>query len=105
MPEVTIVASWRVATARSLALTRANSSRLSSLERYLWAMSMTTSPRSLSWSATSCLEFASTSPAGGHPGQVHRLEDVGRHRLRRHRRWPLPGHTDQAAELLGRVGA
>ncbi len=48
MPEVTIVASWREATARSLAFTRANSSRFSSLERYLWAMSMTTRPRSLS---------------------------------------------------------
>ena len=35
MPEETIVASWRVATARSSALTRSKSSMLSSLERYL----------------------------------------------------------------------
>ena len=48
MPEVTIVASWREATARSVALTRAKSSMLSSLERYLSAMSMTIRPRSLS---------------------------------------------------------
>ena len=69
MPEETIVDSWRVATARSLALTRANSSMLSSLERYLWAMSMTTSPRAFSWSATSCLETASTSPLAGTPAR------------------------------------
>ena len=62
MPEVTIVASCRDATARSFAFTREKISRLISLERYLWAMSTTTSPRSLSCSATACLESASTSP-------------------------------------------
>ena len=62
MPEVTIVASCREATARSLAFTRENSSRLISLERYLVAMSTTTRPRSLSCSATACLDSASTSP-------------------------------------------
>ena len=62
MPEVTIVASWREATARSLAFTRENSSMFSSFERYLCAMSTTTRPRSLSCSATACLESASTSP-------------------------------------------
>ncbi len=67
MPEVTIVASWRLATARSLGLTRANSSRLTSRERYLCAMSTTTRPRSLSCSATSCFESASTSPRAGTP--------------------------------------
>ena len=35
---------------------------VSSLERYFWAMSMTTRPRSLSCSATACLDSASTSP-------------------------------------------
>src|SRR5947207_13051859 len=63
-----MVASWREATARSLALTRANSSMLSSLERYLVAMSMTTKPRSLSWFVGRC------KPAQG--------EGLGRHRHR-----------------------
>jgi hypothetical protein len=69
MPEDTIVASWREATARSLALTLLNSSRLSSFERYLWAMSTTTSPRSLSCWATCCLDSASTSPLAGMPAR------------------------------------
>ena len=48
MPEEIIVESCLVATASSLALTRLNSSMLSSLERYLWAISRTIRPRSLS---------------------------------------------------------
>ena len=48
MPEEIIVESCLVATASSLALTRLKSSTLSSLERYLWAISSTIRPRSLS---------------------------------------------------------
>ena len=80
MPEVTIVASWREATARSFGLTRAKSSTLSSFERYLCAMSTTIRPRSLSCSATSCLDCASTSPRGRDAGEIHRLEDECGHR-------------------------
>ncbi len=74
MPEVTIVDSWRDMTARSLALTRFRNSRLTSLERYLAAMSTTTSPRSLSWLATSCLVSASTSPLAGMPARSMALK-------------------------------
>ncbi len=62
MPELTIVESCRVMTVRSAGLIRLKRSRLISLEACLSAISRTIMPRDFSWSATACLESASTSP-------------------------------------------
>ena len=62
MPDWTIVASWRVRTARSVALSLLKISRLISRDLCLSLMSRTISPRDFSWSETTCLLSASTSP-------------------------------------------
>ena len=67
MPEDTIVESWRDMTARSCSLTRCRKSSLISLELCLSEISRTTMPRDLSWSATACLDSASTSPRARAP--------------------------------------
>src|SRR5512134_3457911 len=67
MPELTIVASWRVMIVRSPALMRPVNGSLSSLEPVLSLMSRTISPRALSWSETLCLLSASTSPVAFAP--------------------------------------
>src|SRR5918998_304692 len=59
MPELTIVASWRVMIAMP--------GSLISFDVRLSAMSRTISPRCLSWSATCCLDSASTSPLACRP--------------------------------------
>ena len=67
MPELTIVASCRVMIVRSCALMRSRNASLISLEECLSAMSRTISPRCLSWSETTCLLSASTSPVAFAP--------------------------------------
>ena len=62
MPELTIVASWRVMIVRSPGLILFRNGISSSLDPRLSAMSRTISPRCLSWSLTICLLSASTSP-------------------------------------------
>src|SRR3954453_4502555 len=109
MPELTIVASCRVMIVRSCALTRSRKGSRISLEACLSAMSRTISPRDLSWSETTCLDSASTSPVAFAPVMSIALKTyvviaqslpasrpVG---LRRH---PEAAHAHQAAQLLGR---
>src|SRR3954470_24408666 len=67
MPELTMVASWRVMIVRSAALTLSRPGSLSSLDPALSAMSTTMSPRDFSWSATACLLSASSSPLAWRP--------------------------------------
>src|SRR3954469_2420946 len=67
MPELTIVASWRVMIVRSSALTFSRNARRISLEACLSLMSRTIRPRALSWSETLCLLSASTSPVAFAP--------------------------------------
>ncbi len=62
MPDCTIVASWRVMTARSVALSLLNRSMLICRDVCLSLMSRTISPRDFSCSETTCLFSASTSP-------------------------------------------
>src|SRR3712207_4813065 len=67
MPELTIVASWRVITAMSVSLTRSAPGSLISFDVRLSAMSRTIRPRDFSWSATCCFDSASTSPWAWRP--------------------------------------
>ena len=62
MPELTMVESCRVSTARSRSLTRSRNDRLISTEPFLASIPRGISPRCLSWSVTACLDSASTSP-------------------------------------------
>ena len=67
MPELTIVASWRVMIVRSVALILSRKGSRISADFDLSAMSRTISPRCLSWSETTCLLSASTSPVAFAP--------------------------------------
>src|ERR687885_2444151 len=67
MPELTIVASCRVMIVRSSALIRWRNGSLISFDVCLSEMSRTVSPRALSWSETTCLLSASTSPVAFAP--------------------------------------
>ena len=67
MPDWTIVASWRVMTARSVALSLLKNEMLISRDWCLALMSRTISPRDFSWSETTCLVSASTSPVAFAP--------------------------------------
>src|SRR5919108_1787685 len=114
MPELTIVASCRVMIVRSAALMRSRKASLISFEECLSAMSRTISPRDFSWSETTCLLSASTSPVAFAPVMsialktyvaiVLSLSGLARARgaLRGH---PEAAHAGQAAQLVGRRGA
>src|SRR5437588_1264996 len=104
MPEPTIVASWRVRTATSWALIRCRMSRLISREECLSAMSSTISPRALSWSATDCLDSASTSPPALAPARSIALKTY----VLIAWRGPSSGQwrgAEQAPQLVGSGGA
>src|SRR5271157_4973451 len=62
IPEEIIVESWREKTASSAGLTRFRKDSSISREVCLSVTSRTISPRDFSWSATACLDSASTSP-------------------------------------------
>src|SRR5919206_1192174 len=111
MPELTIVASWRVMIVRSSALTLSRNARLISLDACLSAMSRTISPRALSWSETTCLLSASTSPVAFAPVRSIALKTyvaIASLALRRARRraalrgHPEAAHAHQAAQLVRR---
>src|SRR3954469_18981159 len=108
MPDWTIVASWRVMTARSVALSLLNSSTLSCLELCLSLMSRTIRPRDLSWSETTCLLSASTSPVALPPrgalgpGGREGLKEVGGRALRGDPRGTPAARLHQPLELVGR---
>src|SRR5918998_1868965 len=67
MPELTIVAIWRAMTAMSGSLILSAPGSLISFDERLSAMSRTIRPRCLSWSATCCLDSASSSPLAWRP--------------------------------------
>src|ERR671924_91169 len=97
MPELIMVASWRVMIVRSPALIRLRKSSEISLEACLDLMSRTISPRALSWSATTCLLSASTSPVALAPVTSIALKTKVDMRLRgRH-----AAEAHQAAQLFG----
>ena len=104
MPDVTIVASCRDATARSLALTRAKSSMLSSLERYLCRDVDDDEPALLELLGDGLLGVGLDLALGLDAGEVHRLEDIRGHGLCRHLVVAAAtGAADQSAELLDGV--
>src|SRR6185312_11424592 len=78
IPEVTIVESWRVATARSAGLTRAMMSTLSSLERYFVDVD-DDEATFLQLIGDVLLGVRLDLSAGGNAGEVHRLEDIRGH--------------------------
>src|SRR5215217_4563265 len=99
MPELTIVASWRVMIVRSCGLTRSRKGSLISFEACLSEMSRTMSPRDFSWSETTCLFSASTSPVAFAPLKSIALKTYVAMALRGH---PEAAHAHQAAQLVRR---
>src|SRR5690349_24813422 len=102
MPELTIVASCRVMIVRSSALTFSRNGRRISFDACLSPMSRTISPRAFSWSETTCLLSASTSPVAFAPARSIALKTYVAMALRGH---PEAAHAGQAAQLVRRGGA
>src|SRR3954469_2689459 len=101
MPDVTIVASWRVMTVRSWALTRWKRERSISSDCFASEMSSGISPRWRSWSVTACLLSASTSPFACAPATSTALKTyVAILQLLRGRHRHVAAH--QALELVRR---